>query len=194
MSVRPSIAFLARLSFAATIVAAVAFMPFSANATIMKFLEIEELEKLSSDIFQGEVLSAGASWNADRTQIYTNVRVRIIETFKGFTRRNEVISVMQPGGERDGIRMDYAGRPEFHAGESVALFTVRGRAGNFIVVGLKQGKMRIEKDQVVRDFSGIRLVERQAGENALRPVTPKSTRLPMEEFRNRLSRARRTGQ
>ncbi|MGE0126888.1 MAG: hypothetical protein AB7U82_02195 [Blastocatellales bacterium] len=181
----------ARLPLAATLIAALVIAAVTtANATIMQYLEIEDLTRLSSDIFHGQVVSTNVYWNAERTHIYTAVRVRIGESFKGSTRRDQIVSVTQPGGERDGIRMDYAGRPEFAVGESVALFTVHGKKDDFIVVGLKQGKMRVERDQVVRDFSGIMLVDRVGRGKSLRPVNLKSTHLAMNEFRNRVARGR----
>ncbi len=184
----------ASLLFAALMIAAPFIATSPANATIMQYLEIEDLTRLSSDIFHGQVISTATYWNAERTHIYTGVRVRVSESFKGSTRRDQVVTVTQPGGERDGIRMDYAGRPEFTAGESVALFTVRGRHNDFIVVGLKQGKMRVEGREVIRDFSGIMLVDRpnrpaRSGER-LRTVTPKSTRLNVEELRGRIARTK----
>lgn len=177
----------ARLSLAVMLIVAVMTAP--ARATIMQYLEIEELTRLSSDIFHGQVVSTSVYWNAERTHIYTAVRVRINETFKGLTRRDQIVTVTQPGGEKDGIRMDYAGRPEFAEGESVALFTLRGKRDDFIVVGLKQGKMRVERGEVIRDFSGIMLVDGVGRGRSLRPVNLKSTRLTMGEFRNRVARA-----
>src|SRR5215471_4179403 len=105
---------------------AFAMTPTRAIATVMQYLTIEDLTGLSSDIFRGQVVSTSVSWGADHKRIYTSVRVRVEETFKGSPRVDQVITVTQLGGEKDGIRMDYAGRPEFAVGEEVALFTVRG--------------------------------------------------------------------
>ncbi|MDX2033827.1 MAG: hypothetical protein SF339_24340 [Blastocatellia bacterium] len=157
-----------------------------ARATIMQYMEVEELTKLSSDVFHGQVLSTSVDWNAEHTRIYTTIRVRISEAFKGGLRRDQLITVTQLGGEKDGMRMDYVGRPEFAAGEWVALFTVRGKRDDFIVVGLKQGKMRVEGSEVKRDFTGLMLVDSAAGGGALRPITPKTTRLTLNELRTRV--------
>jgi len=175
---------------AAAIIATASVAPPAANATIMQYLEIEDLARLSSDIFRGQVVSASVYWNAERTHIYTAIRVQINETFKGSTYRDQTVTVTQPGGEKDGIRMDYAGRPEFTMGEPVALFTIRGKNDDFIIVGLKQGKMRIERNEVVRDFSGILLVDGAGRGKGLRPATLKSTRLTVDELRNRITRGR----
>src|SRR5262249_59418170 len=78
----------------------------STQATIMKYLEIEDLTRLSSDIFQGQVMSTDVYWNQERTRIYTATRVRVNESFKGTTHRDQLVTVLQLGGEKDGIRMD----------------------------------------------------------------------------------------
>jgi hypothetical protein len=155
----------------------------------MQYLEIEELTRLSSDIFHGQIISTETQWNAERTRIYTHVRVRIDEPLKGSTRRSETVTVIQLGGEKDGIKMDYAGRPEFSAGESVVLFTTRGNNHNFTVIALKQGKMRVEGGEVKREFSGLTLVDRASNGN-LRPVAVRPTRMMFDELRNRIARTR----
>ncbi len=181
---------LSRLLLATLMIAAAMIAAMRADATIMQYLEIEDLTRLSSDVFHGRIISTDTFWNAERTHIYTSVRVRVGESFKGSTRRDQVVVVTQLGGEKDGVKMDYAGRPEFAAGEAVALFTARGKRGDFIVVALKQGKLRVEGSEVVRDFSGITLVDHPHRGRSLRSIAPKSTRLTMDELRNRIARAR----
>ena len=161
-----------------------------ARATIMQYLEVEDLARLSSDIFHGQVISTVTYWNDQHTRIYTSVRVRIDESFKGSTRRSEIITVTQLGGERDGVKMDYSGRPEFSVGESVILFTERGKNNDFVVIGLKQGKMRVEGSEVTRDFSGITLVDRASQGRNPQPIAVKSNRIRLDELRNRIARAR----
>jgi hypothetical protein len=156
----------------------------------MQYLEVEDLTRISSDIFHGQVISTETYWNAERTRIYTKALVRVDEPLKGSTRRSTVVTVTQLGGEKDGIRMDYSGRPEFAAGELVVLFTTRGKNSDFIVVGLKQGKMRVEGGEVTRDFSGITLVDRSGGGKNLKPITVKPTRMMFDDLRNRIARTR----
>jgi hypothetical protein len=162
--------------------------PLSARATIMKYLEIEDLARFSSDIFHGQVMTTGTVWNAERTRIYTVTRVRIHESFKGAARRDQTVSVVQLGGERDGVRMEYAGRPVFTAGESVVLFTTRAPSGELTVVGMKQGKMKVEGVEVARDFAGLTLVDASATGKQARPLALKTVRMPLDELRNRIAR------
>jgi hypothetical protein len=156
----------------------------------MRHLDVEELTRLSSDIYIGQVLSATANWDETHTRIFTEVHFRVQETLKGTARAGETIHVLQLGGEKDGIKMDYAGRPVFTSGEALVLFTARGKNNHLTVVGLKQGKMNIEGDEVRRDFSGLMLVESSAGGKQLRPFTPKSIRMALTELRERVTKVK----
>ncbi len=166
------------------------FLALSAQATIVQKLEIEELTRLSSDVFHGQIVSTKTDWNAERTRIYTTAQIRVFEAFKGVAKRGDTISVVQMGGEKDGVKLDYDGRPEFTTGESVVIFATRTRGNVLTVVGLKQGKMRVSGESVTRDFSGLTVVERSKSGKALQPVKTLTTRLTMDELRQRIARAR----
>ncbi|MGH9839653.1 MAG: hypothetical protein ACREEM_12805 [Blastocatellia bacterium] len=162
----------------------------------MRYLDIEDLARFSSDIFHGKVISTNTFWNAEHTRIYTAAQVRINESFKGAARRDQVVTVTQLGGEKDGIRMDYAGRPEFSTNESVVLFATRARNGDLTVVALKQGKLNVEGAEVKRDFSGLTLIDSSdaggaggAGKNP-RPLALKTARLSLDELRTRIARTK----
>jgi hypothetical protein len=170
--------------------AAAIFLALSTQATIMQRLEIEELARNSSDVFHGEIVSTETYWNSPRTRIYTGVNVRIHESFKGAARRGETIKVVQLGGEKDGQRTEYAGRPEFAAGESVVLFTTRTRNGELTVVALKQGKMRVDGVNVTRDFSGLMLMERSKSGRELQSVKASPVQLTLNELRQRIARVK----
>jgi hypothetical protein len=156
------------------------------QATIMQYMEVEDLTRLSSDIFHGQVVSTETYWNEERTRIYTRVRVRIDEPLKGITRRSEMVTITQLGGEKDGIKFDFAGRPEFRSGESIVLFTSRRKSNDYIVVGLKQGKMSVAGSEVKRDFTGLTLVDRSGRAKIRQPI--RSDRMMFDELRNRIAR------
>jgi hypothetical protein len=179
-----------RLLLLLLLAVAVLFIALSSQATIMQRLEVEELARNSSDIFHGQIVSTETYWNAEHTRIYTAARVRINETLKGAAKRGDTIKVVQLGGEKDGVRMDYAGRPEFVVGESAVLFTTRSRAGELTVVALKQGKMRVEGQTVIRDFSGLTLLDGAKAGKQLVPAKALPTQLTMDELRQRVARAR----
>lgn len=170
--------------------AAAIFLALSTQATIMQRLEIEELTRNSSDVFHGQIVSTQTYWNAERTRIYTSVNVRIQESFKGAARSGDTVKVVQLGGEKDGQRTDYAGRPEFTTGESIVLFTTRTRNNELTVVALKQGKMHVDGQNVTRDFSGLTLMERSKSGKELQSVKASPVQLTLNELRQRVARAR----
>jgi hypothetical protein len=177
-----------RLPLVALLLTALMVLP--ARATIMEYLAVSNLTRLSTDIFHGEVISTETYWNAERTRIYTRISVRIYETFKGSLGRSETVTVTQLGGIKDGFKMDYAGRPDFSVGKSAVLFTTRGKNNDFIVVGLKQGKMEVTGDEVIRDFSGITMVKRSPGSQGLQQLTVRPERMRIAELRRQIEAAR----
>lgn len=162
----------------------------SVKATIMQRLEVEELARNSTDVFHGQIVSTQTYWNAEHTRIYTGVNVRINESFKGFARRGETVRVVQLGGEKDSFKTDYAGRPEFTAGESVVLFTTRTRNNELTVVGLKQGKMLVKDQTVTREFSGLTLIERPKPGKEAQLLKTSSVQFPLNELRQRVAGAK----
>ena len=179
-----------RLLLLLLLAVAALFIALSSQATIMQRLEIEELARNSSDVFHGQIVSTETYWNAEHTRIYTGARLRINETLKGTAKRGDLAKVIQLGGEKDGVKMDYAGRPEFAPGESVVLFTTRNRNNELTVVALKQGKMRVEGQTVTRDFSGLTLLNGTKAGKEIQPVKASPVQLTMNELRQRVARAK----
>jgi hypothetical protein len=167
-----------------------------AHATIVRYLEVEELERLSTDVIRGQVLSTRTYWDETHTRIYTAIRVQVNETFKGATQRGALVTITQLGGELDGMRLDYHGRPQFSIGEAIVLFTKTGQKQDLIVVGMKQGKLRVVGDEVVRDFSGLTLLDDTAAASKntanraalMRTPVRVQTRMTMNELRQRLAK------
>lgn len=168
----------------------------TASATVMRYLEIEELTRLSTNVFHGEIISTRVYWDESHTRILTAVRVQVTEAFKGAAQRSDIVTITQAGGELEGIRQDYSGRPSYQVGEAVVLFTKPGRRNDHIVIGLKQGKLRVVGAEAMRDFSGITLLEQRAatGNTARAGVNTQparvQTRLPLNELRQRVINTR----
>jgi hypothetical protein len=177
-----------RLFLLASLLAALIVLP--AQATVMQFMAVEDLTRRSSDVFYGQVISTETYLNADRKHVYTRISVRIDETFKGSLSRSQIVTVTQLGGEKDGVRLDYEGRPEFSEGETLVLFTTRVKNNNLVVVGLKQGKMNVVGGEVKRDLSGITFVERTPDGRGFRQTTPRPERMTLAELRNRIAATR----
>lgn len=168
-----------------------------ARATVMRYLTIEELTQTAAHVIQGEVLSTKVYWDDSHTRILTAVRVQIKDTLKGATKTGDIVTITQAGGELDGLRQEYSGRPHFRVGEQVVLFTRPGRQNDQVIIGLKQGLLRVQGADAVRDFSGITLVDQSAALKTPRRVATANgqpvqvqTRLSLAELRQRVAQVR----
>src|SRR5260370_13459615 len=65
------------------------------QATIMKFLDVEDLTPISTHIFRGEVLSNQSQWSDDHKTIYTATRIRVSEGFKGALAQGQIVTINQ---------------------------------------------------------------------------------------------------
>src|SRR5215471_9401007 len=103
-------------------------------------MDVPALTAAASEVVRARVTSARAEWTGDHRRIVTYVGVEILETWKG--RPGEQLTVLQLGGERDGLVQHVSGVASLGTGEEVVLFLAR--AGPYHrVVGLAQGVYRI---------------------------------------------------
>lgn len=117
-----------------------------ALATMVLHLEIEDLIPLSPLVVVGQVNTIEASWNADRTKIYTRVSVTVEEQLRG-SAAAAVVEIKLIGGNVDGTLAEMPGAPRFEPGERVLLFLEpRKDSDGYLPVGLFQGKFQVFRD------------------------------------------------
>ena len=141
-------------------------------------LDTPALTAAASDVVDGTVLSSSAVWTADHRRIVTQVVVEVRDTWKGSAAGR--ITVVQPGGERDGIGQRVPGVAPLASGERVVLFLER--TGPYHrVVGLAQGVYRVvpadgtgELRAVPASLEGLELVSPPGREPAARTALPLS--------------------
>ena len=110
---------------------------------------LEELCQKSTDIIQAEVLSVSPYWNSEKTRIYSDVRIKIIQNFKGNLKNGDDAVIRMIGGTVDDITMFIAGHPGFSVKEQAILFLRESRTrnkNNYVLYALGQGKFKIFKD------------------------------------------------
>ena len=112
--------------------------PAFASAALQ--MDVPALTAAATDIVDGTVVSSTAVWTGDHRRIVTQVVVEVREAWKGGAAGR--ITVVQPGGERDGIGQRVSGVAALSSGERVVLFLERVGALHR-VVGLAQGVYRI---------------------------------------------------
>jgi hypothetical protein len=132
-----------------------------ARATQMEHLDTRALVLGSNDIVVAEVESVEPRWNAARTRIYTDVRVRVKQALKGGA--GETLTLTQLGGEVGPVRYTVPGCPVFKPGEESLLFVWRDTRGTAQVNGLAQGKFDIR-----REPGGVATVQRSVPGLAIR--------------------------
>lgn len=122
-----------------------------AGASTMRFLEVEDLARSSTLVARARILSARARWTEGQKGIVTEVRAVVLGALASSgvpPREGRQITILQAGGEVDGVRLDWIGRPTFEPGEDLILFLQPHDPADpaderMIVVGGKQGKMRV---------------------------------------------------
>ncbi|HVP62397.1 MAG TPA: hypothetical protein VMT11_17695 [Myxococcaceae bacterium] len=160
----------------------------SALASITVQMDVPALTAASTDVVDAQVVSASAVWTGDHRRIMTHVQVDVRETWKGTATGR--ITVVQPGGERDGLGQRVSGVAALVPGERVVLFLERA-GDRHRVVGLAQGVYRVqpgeggaEEHAVPASLEGLDLVTPAGRSPALR------TTVSLSELRSAVRAAR----
>jgi hypothetical protein len=135
-------------------------------------LDASALTAAATDVVDGKVVSTSSVWTGDHRRIVTHVVVEVRDTWKGTATGR--ITVVQPGGEADGIGQRVSGVAPLASGERVVLFLER--TGPYHrVVGLAQGVYRVvpvegssELRAVPASTEGLELVSPPGHEPAAR--------------------------
>jgi hypothetical protein len=155
---------LRRVAFATLGLLSGALIATPSVATTMRRLDTRDLTLGSQDIVIGTVETVRPYWGARHDKIFTEVTVRVARSIKGAA--VERLSLVQLGGEVDGVRYTVPGCAAFRPGEEALLFVWRDRRGQAQVNGLAQGKFDIERDAT----TGEARVQRRAPGMAVRDV------------------------
>jgi hypothetical protein len=121
------------------LLALLAAAPAFASAALQ--MDVAALTAAATDVVDGQVVSSTAVWTGDHRRIVTHVVVAVRDAWKGGASGR--ITVVQPGGELDGIGQRVSGVAELSSGERVVLFLERLGALHR-VVGLAQGVYRVQ--------------------------------------------------
>jgi hypothetical protein len=168
------------------------------HAAVLVHLSFDEMAEKSSAIFLGRCIEVRSAWAG--ADIVTHNVFEVGEYFKGDL--GQRVTVTEIGGQVGNIVAAYPGLPRFKAGEEAVLFVWTDPLGVHQVIGLTQGRFRINRAARSGDVS---LLQSSSDEPMVEPsghahsgaVEPLSFALPA--FRSRLSlaaqrRARRVQQ
>jgi hypothetical protein len=125
-----------RTAFLCTLLASVA----QASSAVQ--LDVHALARAASQVVRARVVSRRCAWADGHRRLVTFLDLELLDSWKGSARGP--LTVVQPGGELDGVGQRVAGVAELAPGEEVVLFLER--QGQFHrTVGLGQGVYRVER-------------------------------------------------
>lgn len=109
-------------------------------------VSLEELSKSSTSIVVGTTQEMRSFWNDSRSQILTEVTIRVSESVKGQAPTETVVTV--PGGQVGNTLYEVSDMPVFVDEEEVLVFLWEHPTGRNLVNGGPQGKIEIVADRV----------------------------------------------
>lgn len=196
----------AALARGLVVVASVVLMAPPAAGSVMRFLTIEELAADSPTVVRARILGQSIHWTGNHEGIFTRIEAVVIGDIRNAPGRpgalpaGRKLTIIQAGGEIDGVSLDWTGRPTFQDGEDLVLFLqpydpADATDSRLLVVGGKQGRMRVLVDpsgrspvMVQRDLQGVLGADFVEGEAPTGP--PRRLDLvELEEVRQRVAGA-----
>ena len=146
-------------------VLAVASVP-STSATVLLKMNLADLTGEADAIVSGTVTSSYSAWNEDRSLIFTYSTLAVDSTLKG--KHKYQVLVRTHGGIVGEIGMRMIGEPELKKSDQVLVFLEPDGHGYNRVVGMSQGRFRVETDKsgqkrVSNPLSGLSLYDRAKG-------------------------------
>lgn len=159
--------------------------PRAVCGTSLATLDLREMAATSTSIVHGTVLGCTSRWNADRTLIVTEVRVRVIGAVKGSDAGE--ITLIQPGGTVGKLKMEVPGASAFAVGQETVLFLARDPRGDLHVTALNRGRFDVTTDEKtgqksVAGPSTDQLASQSKPEGRSVQSVPQEGRLALEGF------------
>lgn len=150
-----------------------------AHATQILAKDLPSLGREADVVAEATVVSQRAFWNEGRTRILTTVELDVDTAHKGAPTSR--LTVVQAGGELDGLRMTVHGVTSWRTGERVLVFLEPAFDEQYRVAGFSQGKFTIRTDA----DTGEVYVERPALGVETVGGSARALRLPLERVLER---------
>ena len=117
----------------------------SAQATIVVARSVEQLAADAVMVVRARVNSQWSAWTPNHRRIDSFTELEVVDTWAG--KAPEAIVVRTIGGRMGGVGMRISGTTRFEPGEDVVLFLSKdlAEAGGYRVLGLSQGKFKVEQ-------------------------------------------------
>lgn len=132
-----------------------------AHATTMLLMSLEDQVAEATAVFEGEVLSAAATWDATRGRPHLDTVVRVDRVLAGTA--PATVQIRQVKGSIQGREVRIAGDGELTPGERVVVLAHRAGDGRWYLVAMAQSVFHVLGDgpeaPVRRDLGGVFLHE-----------------------------------
>jgi hypothetical protein len=109
------------------------------EAATLQRLSLNDMIDQSTAIVRGKVTGSYAAFQGP--VIYTHYSVQVSEQFKGSPMGT--VDLVVPGGTANNLRQNFAGAPQFNAGDEFVFFLWTSRAGLTQIIGLTQGLFQL---------------------------------------------------
>jgi hypothetical protein len=117
--------------------------------------KVKRMVKESDIIVAGKVQAKKASWNAQKTKIYTKTTLAVDEVLKGKNTQN-TLEIVTPGGEVDGVGELYTHMPRFDEDEQVVVFLKKEKNSNLYKVhDGENGKIKLITDATTQEKTTV---------------------------------------
>jgi hypothetical protein len=122
-------------------------IPLACLGTSIIRISLEETVNKAEWIVEGDVVRNWCGWDSGHRFIWTHTEIAVRDQWKGSV--GPTVTVSEPGGVADGMKMDIAGMVRYAPGEHVVVFLFRTPSGLIRTVGLAQGKLEIDNRGLV---------------------------------------------
>jgi len=114
----------------------------SVQATVLMALDLDTLAQRADMVIRAQVLSAQSKTRGNPKRIFTEVELKSLECWKGSCA--EVVTALVVGGREGAVEQRLSGSAEFSPGEECVVFLKAHGKNHFRVLGMAQGKYRLE--------------------------------------------------
>jgi hypothetical protein len=129
-----------------TLTVLLVFFASAAHATTVLRVDVDDLTDQATVVVRGEVESVVSKWveTESAKSICTLVTLKVTRVLKGKAEARIVVTC--PGGKVGDSQLKVSGVPEFVKGEKAVVFLWKNRFGDYLPLGMNQGRFRIRKD------------------------------------------------
>jgi hypothetical protein len=124
----------------------IVFSFYSTSFAQLTSSDVESMSKNADVIITGKVTQQSASWNENKTRIYTQATIQVDEYLKGNSNGSSLV-VIYPGGEVGDVGETYSHLPKFQDDEEVLVFLKKDeKSTNYKVFNGENGKISVLSD------------------------------------------------